>query len=64
MNTAHPNCPWVGECQCARDAQLCTCGHRNVSHGYGPYRYGSGIGNGPCGFDCDCTAFTPVEAHA
>lgn len=37
----------------ARDAQPCTCGHRNVSHAYGSVIDGSGIGNGPCGIDRD-----------
>lgn len=41
-----------------RDAQLCTCTHRNISHAYGVKINGSGIGNGPCGIDrCTCTAF-------
>ncbi len=50
--------------QTARDRTLCTCKHRNVSHGYGydpstaEWRDGSRIGMGECGFsECACAAF-------
>jgi hypothetical protein len=60
----------------ARDAQPCTCGHRNVSHGsFAPGHVFVGTGNGPCGIDrdtrnaltgwigdpCPCTAFDLQE---
>lgn len=39
-----------------RDRQLCACGHRNISHAYGP----AGIGSGACGF-CPCDSFEGGE---
>lgn len=47
------------EIQDARDAQPCTCGHRNVSHAYAvaedapAWPDGSRIGMGACGIDRD-----------
>ena len=47
--------------QRARDAALCVCGHKNVSHGYGTdagpaWRDGSRIGRGPCGIETNASA--------
>lgn len=62
--TAHV-CPWTGDCQCDRDSAACTCGHDNVSHGYGwsleKLAGTSRIGAGSCGH-CDCTAFASRPA--
>lgn len=52
------SCPWVGPCQCYRDAAICNCGHNNGRH--------ADTGAGPCA--CGCPTFTPAtltdRAHA
>lgn len=57
--------------QADRDVLVCkSCGHSNVSHGYGdthPFSWpeGTRTGLGACGKDtCDCTLFElPQEVH-
>lgn len=54
---------WNQSIQAARDATVCTCAHRGVSHGHGDdagpaWPDGSRIGRGACGIDgCDCPLF-------
>lgn len=55
--------------QAERDGTRCTCGHLNVSHGYGhnakseAWPDGSRIGMGACGLgSCTCEAFRAVHA--
>lgn len=50
-----------------RDGWMCTCAHKNVSHGYGaPLSavYGSRIGMGACGYDDDPRDVSGVLATA
>lgn len=53
---AHADRPWVGDCHCARDAEECFCGHKNVSHGSTVKGEFVGLGRGDCGF-CACSRF-------
>lgn len=48
------------------DAQVCTCGHRCITHGsYGQDQTFIGVGLGPCGWPrCECVKFTPSGASS
>jgi len=48
---ADPGCPWVGPCQCYRDATPCICGHNHSRHAST-----DSVGDGPC--NCGCSTFT------